>query len=170
MKPTQGETSGPGHRSEVSAYRLVGSRRTVCLLLLLPILVASCSRAGSVSSEAPHYEGTFEASCSPVDAAAILFDLYRLGDSEPPQVSIAVWRFETPMAGSQIELTDRGGYGAAFIGGTEWIPAVDGAIGLENYVEGELASGWFWLELDGVDRIEGQFDATWRDTGPVFCG
>ncbi len=140
------------------------------MLLLVPILVASCSRAGSVSSEAPHYAGTFEASCSPVDAPAILFDLYRLGDPEPPQVSIAVWRFESPMAGSQIELRERGGYGAAFIGGTEWIPAVDGAIGLENYVQGEVASGWFWLQLNGIDRIEGQFEAAWSDAGLAICG
>lgn len=142
------------------------------MLLLLPILVASCSRAGSVSSEAPHYEGTFEASCSPVDAAAILFDLYRLGDSEPPQVSIAVWRFETPMAGSQIELTDRGGYGAAFIGGTEWIPAVDGAIGLENYVEGELASGWFgsnWMASTG-SRVSSMLRGETRDQFSVAEG
>ena len=140
------------------------------MLLLVPILVAGCSRAGLVSNEAPHYAGTFEASCSPVDAPGILFELYRLGDPEPPQVSIAVWQFEFPTAGSLIELRERGGYGAAFLGGTEWIPAADGALGLENYVEGDVASGWFWLELDGIDRIEGQFEATWRDTGPVFCG
>ena len=137
------------------------------MLLLVAILVTGCSRARSVSSQAPHYAGTFEASCSPVDASAILFDLYL---PKPPQVSIAVWRFDTLTAGSQIELRGRGGYGAAFIGGTEWIPASDGAIGLENYVEGNVASGWFWLELDGVERIEGQFEATWSDVGPVICG
>jgi len=170
VRPKQVETSGPSHRSEVSAYRLVGSRRTVWLLLLVLILVAGCSRTGSASSEPPHYAGTFEASCSPVDAPAILFDLYRLGDPEPPQVSIAVWRFDSLMAGSQIEFSERGGYGAAFTGGTEWIPAADGAIGLENYAEGEVASGWFWLELDGIDRIEGHFDVTWSDAGPITCG
>ncbi|GMR10138.1 MAG: hypothetical protein BMS9Abin28_0959 [Anaerolineae bacterium] len=170
MRPAQLETSGPSHRSEVSAYRPFGSRRTVWLLLLAPILVAGCSRAGSVSSEPPHYAGTFEASCSPVDAPAIIFDLYRLGDPEPPQVSIAVRRFDSSMAGSQIELSERGGYGAAFIGGTEWIPAKDGAIGLENYTEGKVAGGWFWLELDGIDRIEGRFEVTWSDAGPVICG
>ena len=168
MRPTPLETSGPPHGSEVSAYSLFGSRRTVWFLLLVPILVAGCSQ--SVSSVVPHYAGTFEASCSPVDARAILFDLYRLGDPEPPQVSIAVWQFEFPIAGSLIELRGRAGYGAAFLGGTEWIPAADGAMGLENYVEGEMASGWFWLELDGIDRIEGQFEASWSDVGPVICG
>ena len=132
--------------------------------------MAGCSGAGPVSSEAPYYAGTFEASCSPVDAQAILFDLHRLGDPEPPQVNIDVWRFESLIAGGDIELGKRDGYGAAFIGGTEWIPAAEGMIGLDNYVEGEIASGWFWLELDGIARIEGRFEAAWSDAGPVMCG
>lgn len=164
------ETSELIRRSEVLLSNLRGSRRYLWLLLILSVPVAGCSGTGSVSGSAPHYAGTFEASCSPVDAPAILFDLYRLGDPEPSQVSISVWQFEFPMAGTQIELRERGGYAAAFIGGTEWIPAADGAIGLEDYVEGEVASGWFWLELDGVDRIEGQFEATWSEAGLAICG
>lgn len=121
-------------------------------------------------SEAPHYAGTFEASCSPVDGYAIQFDLFRLGDAFPAQVNIAIWQFEFPMEGNQIRLKGRGGYGAAYISGTEWIPAADGEIGLESYLEGEIANGWFWLELDGVDRVEGQFEATWSDEGLAICG
>jgi hypothetical protein len=47
---------------------------------------------------------------------------------------------------------------------------VDGEIGLESYVEQEITSGWFWLELDGVDRIEGRFEANWSDGGLAICG
>ena len=108
------------------------------MLLIVTILIAGCSGTGSPPAELPFYAGIFEASCSPVDAQAILFDLYRLGDPEPPQVSIAVWRFESLIAGSEIELGERDLYGAAFIGGTEWIPAAEGVIGLDNYVEGEV--------------------------------
>ena len=161
------ETSEPNQGSEVFFSNLTGSR---LLLFAVFILAAGCSREVSISNSAPYYAGTFEASCSPVDAPAIVFDLYRLGDPDPPQVSIAVWRFESPIAGSRIELRERSGYGAAFIGGTEWIPASDGAIELEQYQEGEAARGWFWLELDGVDRVEGQFEVTWSDAGPAICG
>ena len=71
---------------------------------------------------------------------------------------------------SLICLRERSGYGAAFIGGTEWIPASDGAIELVEYQESESASGWFWLELDGVERVEGTFAVTWSDTRPAICG
>ncbi len=161
------KTSEPKHGSEVIFSNIPGSR---FLLFGVFILAAGCSRETSISNSAPYYAGTFEASCSPVDAPAIIFDLYRLGDPDPPQVSIAVWRFENPIVGSQIDLRERSGYGAAFIGGTEWIPASDGAIELEEYEEGEAARGWFWLELDGVERVEGEFAATWVDKGPVICG
>jgi len=170
MRITQLETSGLVHRSGVSSCSFLKSRPAAWLLLLVPILTAGCAAKGLPSGEAPFYAGTFKASCSPVDASAILFDLYRLGDPEPPQVSLEVWQLESLIAGGQIELRERGGYGAAFLGGTEWIPAADGVIGLENYVEGEVASGWFWLELDGIDRIEGQFEATWTGTDLVLCG
>jgi hypothetical protein len=139
-------------------------------LFAIFLLAAGCSREAPISSSAPFYAGTFEAGCSPVDAPAIVFDLYRLGDPEPPMVGIAVWQLESPVEGSQIQLRSRGGYGAAFIGGTEWIPAADGAIGFESYVDGEIASGWFWLELDGIDRIQGQFEASWSDEGLAICG
>jgi hypothetical protein len=144
--------------------------RSHLLLFLVLFLAAGCSREASISTSAPFYAGTFEASCSPVDAPAIVFDLYRLGDPDPPQVSIAVWQFEYPIAGNRIDLRERSGYGAAFIGGTEWIPAADGAIELEEYQEGTAARGWFWLELDGVERVEGTFAVTWSDTGPAICG
>ncbi|MFQ5942885.1 MAG: hypothetical protein ACE5JF_04965 [Anaerolineales bacterium] len=156
--------------SETATFSLLKSLGAASQLLLIPILLAGCSRTETVSSQAPHYSGTFEASCSPVDAPAILLDLYRLGDPEPPMVSISVWHFQSPITGSQIELKERTGYGAAFIGGTEWIPAADGAIGFEDYEEGEMARGWFWLKLDGIDRIEGQFEATWSDSGLAICG
>jgi hypothetical protein len=161
------ETSEPKQGSEVLFPNLPGSR---LLLLVVFVLAAGCSREASISSSAPYYAGSFEASCSPVDAPAIVFDLYRLGDPDPPQVSIAVWRFENPIVGSRIDLVERSGYGAAFIGGTEWIPASDGAIELEEYQEGQTARGWFWLELDGVERVEGTFAVTWSDTGPAICG
>ncbi len=161
------ETPEPKHGSGVFFSDIPGSR---FLLFVIFVLAAGCSRDVSISSSAPFYAGTFEASCSPVDAPAVVFDLYRLGDPEPPMVSIAVWQFELPIAGSQIQLRNRGGYGAAFIGGTEWIPASDGAIGLEEYREGEAARGWFWLQLDGIDKVEGQFEATWSDAGLAICG
>ena len=157
MSLTFPETSEPNPGSEVSLHKLPGSR---LLLFAIFVLAAGCSRDVPISGSAPFYAGTFEASCSPVDAPAVVFDLYRLGDPEPPMVSIAVWRFESPIVGSQIQLRSQGGYGAAFIGGTEWIPASDGAIGLDEYREGEAARGWFWLDLDGFDRVEGQFEAT----------
>ena len=140
------------------------------IVLTVFVLAAGCSEDASVSSSAPYYAGTFEASCSPVDAPAIVFDLFRLGDPDPPQVSIAVWQFENPITNNRINLAGRSGYGAAFVGGTEWIPASDGAIELEEYREGEAASGWFWLELDGADRVEGQFEVVWSDAGLAICG
>lgn len=161
------KTSEPRSRSEVVFSNFPTSR---VLLFLVLIVAAGCSRDATISGSVPHYAGTFEASCSPVDAPAIVFDLYRLGDPEPPQVSITVWRFESPIEGSRIELNDGFGYGAAFIGGTEWIPAADGVIGLEEYQEGDVARGWFWLELDGVARVEGEFETTWSDKGLSFCG
>ena len=161
------ETSEPKPGSEVLIQRLPGPR---LLLFAILILAAGCSRDVPISGSAPFYTGTFEASCSPVDAPAVVFDLYRLGDPEPPMVSIAVWQFESPIEGSQIPLRSLGGYGAAFIGGTEWIPASEGAIGLDEYREGEAARGWFWLELGGFDRVEGQFEATWSDSGLAICG
>lgn len=167
MSPTILKTSEPNLDSEVSFSHAPGSR---LLLFLVFILMAGCSREASISNSAPFYAGTFEASCSPVDAPAIVFDLYRLGDPDPPQVSIAVWQFENPIVGSRIDLRERSGYGAAFIGGTEWIPASDGAIELVEYQESESASGWFWLELDGVERVEGTFAVTWSDTRPAICG
>ncbi len=167
MSLTSPETSEPKPGSEVSLQKPSKSR---FVLIAIFILAAGCSRDAPISSSAPFYAGTFEASCSPVDAPAVVFDLFRLGDSEPPMVSIAVWRLESPVEGSQIQLDSKGGYGAAFIGGTEWIPAADGAIGFESYVSGYIASGWFWLELDGIDRIQGQFEATWTDEGIAICG
>lgn len=161
------KTPEPCFGSGVFFSDIPGSR---FLLFVIFVLAAGCSRDASISSSAPFYAGTFEASCSPVDAPALVFDLYRLGDLEPPMVSIAVWQFESPIEDSQIQLKSRGGYGAAFIGGTEWIPASDGAIGLEEYREGEAARGWFWLQLDGIDKVEGQFEATWNDAGPAICG
>ncbi len=161
------ETSEPKLGSEVFFQKLPWSR---LLLFAIFILTAGCSRDAPISGAAPFYAGTFEAGCSPVDAPAAVFDLYRLGDPEPPMVSIAIWQFESPIEGSQIQLRSRGGYGAAFIGGTEWIPASDGAIGLDEYREGEAARGWFWLELGGFDRVEGQFEATWSDSGLAICG
>ena len=161
------ETSEPKLGSEVFFQKLRGSRM---LLVAILVLAAGCSRNAPISGSAPFYAGTFEASCSPVDAPSVVFDLYRLGDPEPPMVSIAVWQFEPPIEGSQIQLRSRGGYGAAFIGGTEWIPASDGAIGFESYATGDIASGWFWLDLGGFDRVEGQFEATWSDSGLAICG
>jgi len=161
------ETSEPKPGSEVFFQKL---RRSRLLLIAIFALAAGCSRDVPISGSAPFYAGTFEASCSPVDAPVVVFDLFRLGDSEPPMVSIAVWRLESAVEGSQIQLDSQGGYGAAFIGGTEWIPAADGAIGFESYVSGDIASGWFWLELDGIDRIQGQFEATWSDEGIAICG
>jgi hypothetical protein len=167
MNPTFLETSEPIQGSEVFFSHAPGSR---LLLIVLFVLAAGCSRDAPISNSAPFYAGTFEASCSPVDAPAIVFNLYRLGDPDPPQVSIAVWQFEYPIAGNRIDLKERSGYGAAFIGGTEWIPASDGAIELEEYQEGEAASGWFWLELDGIERMEGEFAVTWSDAGLTICG
>ena len=161
------ETSEPNPGSEV--YLQKPSKLRFVLIAIF-ILAAGCSRDAPISSSAPFYAGTFEASCSPVDAQAVVFDLFRLGDPEPPMVSIAVWQFESLTEGSQIQLSSRGGYGAAFIGGTEWIPAADGVIGFESYIDGEIASGWFWLELDGFDRIQGQFEASWSDEGLAICG
>ena len=161
------EASEPISSSEVFLQKLSKSR---LLLFAIFILAAGCSRETPISGSSPFYAGTFEASCSPVDAPAVVFDLYRLGDPEPPMVSIAVWQFESPVEGSQIQLRSQGGYGAAFIGGTEWIPASDGVIGLEEYQEGDAARGWFWLELGGFDRVEGQFEATWNDSGLAICG
>ena len=161
------EASEPNPGSEVFLQRLPGSR---LLLFAILVLAAGCSRDAPIPDSAPFYAGTFEASCSPVDAPAIVFDLYRLGDPEPPMVSIAVWQFESLIEDSQIQLRSQGGYGAAFIGGTEWIPASDGAIGLDEYLEGEDARGWFWLDLGGFDRVEGQFEATWNDAGLAVCG
>ncbi len=161
------ETSEPNLGSEVFLQKPFRSR---LLLFAIFLLAAGCSRDASIPGSAPFYAGTFEASCSPVDAPAVVFDLYRLGDPEPPMVSIAVWQFESPIEGSQIRLRSRGGYGAAFIGGTEWIPASDGAIGLDEYREGEAARGWFWLDVGEFDRVEGQFEATWSDSGLAICG
>jgi len=161
------ETSEPNPGSEVFLQKLPGSRLVLFAIL---VLAAGCSRDAPIPHSAPFYAGTFEASCSPVDAPAVVFDLYRLGDPEPPMVSIAVWHFESPIEGSQIQLRSQGGYGAAFVGGTEWIPASDGAIGLDEYREGEAARGWFWLDLGGFDRVEGQFEATWSDAGLAVCG
>ena len=167
MNLTFPETSEPNPGSEVLFQKLPGSR---FLLFAVFLLAAGCSRGAPMSGSAPFYAGTFEASCSPVDAPAVVFDLFRLGDPDPPMVSIAVWELESLVEGSQIQLGSRGGYGAAFIGGTEWIPASDGAIGLDEYREGEAARGWFWLELGGFDRVEGQFEATWSDSGLAICG
>ena len=161
------KTSEPRQGSEVFFSNIPGSR---LLPFVLFALVAGCSSDESISNSAPYYAGTFEASCSPVDAPAIVFDLFRLGDPDPPQVSIAIWQFESLIAGTPIELKARSGYGAAFIGGTEWIPASDGAIELQEYQQIEVARGRFWLELDGVGRVEGQFEATWTDAGPAICG
>lgn len=146
-----------------------GGRRLglIWALSLALVTLAGCARANQISAGAAFYAGTFEASCSPVDAPAIQFELYRLGDPTPSQVSIGVWQLAP---GAAIELNGHGGYAAAFIGGTEWIPAAEGVILLENYVEGELASGWFWVELDGIDRFEGRFEATWSNEGIVICG
>ena len=143
---------------------------SLLMLLTIAIISAACSVAGKVPIEAPDYMGTFEASCSPVDGHAIQFELYRLGDGFPAQASISIWQFEIPMAGSHVRLREQGGYGAAYISGTEWIPAIDGEIGFEDYVEGDIASGWFWLELDGIDRIEGNFEVAWSDASPAICG
>ena len=161
------ETSEPKPGSEVLLQKL---RRSRLLLIAIFVLAAGCSRDVPIPGSAPFYAGTFEASCSPADAPAVVFDLFRLGDPEPPMVSIAVWQFESPVEGSQIQLRSQGGYGAAFIGGTEWIPAADGAIGLDEYRESEAARGWFWLELGGLDRVEGQFEAAWSDSGLAICG
>ncbi len=161
------ETSEPNLGSEVFLQML---RRSGLVLIAIFILAAGCSRDATISGSAPFYAGTFEASCSPVDAPAVVFDLYRLGDPEPPMVTIAVRQFDSPEDGSQIQLSNQVGYGAAFIGGTEWIPASDGVIGLDEYQEGEAAQGWFWLELGGFDRVAGQFEATWSDAGLAICG
>ncbi len=139
-------------------------------LLVFVSLTAGCAARGTVANGAPQYAGTFEASCSPVDAPGTRFELYRLGDAFPAQVSISIWEYDFPIDESVIELGGRSGYGSAYISGTEWIPAKDGEVGLESYVEGELARGWFWLNLDQVDRVEGRFEATWSDEGPAICG
>ena len=161
------KTSDPTPGSEVFFSRAFRFRPLVFTVF---VLAAGCSEDASISSPTPHYAGTFEASCSPVDAQGIVFDLFRLGDPDPPQVSIGVWQFENPITSNRINLAGGSGYGAAFVGGTEWIPASDGAIELEEYREGEAASGWFWLELDGVDRVEGQFEVVWSDAGLAICG
>jgi hypothetical protein len=166
MNPTFLETSEPIQGSEVF-FSHAPSR---LLLIVLFVLAAGCSGEASITEPAPFYAGTFEASCSPVDGYALQFDLYRLGDAFPAQVSIAIWEFDLPMAGSQIRLVDGGGYGAVYISGTEWIPATDGEIGMDSFAEGETADGWFWLELDGIDHIEGRFEADWSESGFGFCG
>jgi len=161
------KTSEPRQGSEVFFSNVPGSH---FLLFVLFVLVAGCSSDESISNSAPYYAGTFEASCSPVDGLAFVFDLYRLGDPDPPQFSISIWRFDGPIVGKQFDLEGRSGYGAAFIGGTEWIPASDGAIELEDYQEGVAARGRFWLELDDIERVEGEFEVSWNETGPAICG
>lgn len=157
------ETSEFLTASGVSSLR----RFEAVILLCLSILAVGCSP--TASENAPQYGGTFEASCSPVDAPAIAFDLIRLGGAEPPQVGFLVWSRLDP-AGVDIDLSGSGGSGAAHVGGTEWIPASFGVLHIDQYKKGVLSSGWFWIELGGVKRIEGRFEAVWRDTGPTFCG
>ena len=144
-----------------------GKIRWTWVFLMILVVLAGCSGANQISAGAPFYGGTFQASCSPVDAPGLLFELHRLGDPVPSQVSISVWRLDS---NNPIQLTGGGAYGAAFIGGTEWIPAAEGVLTLEKYVKGEVASGWFWLELDGIDRIEGEFNVAWSDEGLPICG
>ncbi len=148
--------------------------RAALLLLGLALVLSACEVAGGgpPAAGADHYLGTLQASCSPVDAAAIDFELRPESGAELPRVSLVLWSFSGLAEGSPIRFgpEDNAGYGAMFVRGTEWTPAIDGELSLDSYAEGQSAAGWFWLELGDGDRYEGWFQAEWQDQGPVLCG
>ena len=119
------KTSEPNLGSEVFLQKPFRSR---LLLFAIFLLAAGCSRDASIPGSAPFYAGTFEASCSPVDGLAFVFDLYRLGDPDPPPVSISIWRFDGPIVGKQFDPEGPSAYPPPFTRRTEWLPTSECAI------------------------------------------
>lgn len=149
------------------------SRAVIACALPLAAILGGCARAAGdpPPATADRYRGTVEATCSPVDAAAIGLDLQPERGEQLPRIGITLWPRRGPVAGQRIELSMEGeGYAAALMGGTEWTQATGGVLMLESYAGGGPASGWFTLELSDGGRLSGWFEADWLDRGPVGCG
>lgn len=149
----------------------VSARPPVLLALILALAACRGPAAGPPSTAADRFDGSAEATCSPVDATAVGFNLRPESDRELPQISLVLWPYGGISEGARVRFDKpENGYAAAWVAGTEWTPATDGELQLDSYREGGSAAGWFWLELSDGSRLEGWFEADWLDQGPVMCG
>jgi hypothetical protein len=138
--------------------------------MLLAMALSACA-TGPPAEHAERYRGTFEDSCSPVDAFATAFELWPESLQSLERVSIVLWPREGLAAGQRIRLGLReDGSGSLYRSATEWDFAEEGEIYFERYMERGSAAGWFWLNLETGQRLEGWFEANWEDVGIVYCG
>lgn len=159
-------------------FAALSGNRSPWLLLTSAALTAGCTLSlGPATGEPPHgelaaYTGTLQPSCSPVDAIALGLELEAVQPGDPTQISLLLWPPGDFQRGAVIGLGEPSGPTAAAIwaGDTEWHLAVAGGLWVDAFQPEGKASGRLRLEFEGGKRLEGSFQASWSDPGPVFCG
>lgn len=136
----------------------------------MAVILNACA-SGPPAENAQRYHGTYEYSCSPVDALATAFELWPESRQSTERVSILLWPRDGISSGQRIRLGLREeASGAVYSSPTEWDFAEDGEIYFEHYSDGGIAGGWFWMKLASGPRLEGWLEAEWQDVGIVYCG